>query len=315
MDWITTAVDLDRIDQAGPAPGRALRPAPDLLQRPFRYVCSIVAQFPEQKILNLKHELYNRPFMGGTGIIISPRHILTCAHVVRAWSIFGKRGGRMTKILKPDLIYVTPGRVASKGNVPKSRIGTWRAVRSWVPSGALRYDREGDATEGVFRAHDFALIEVQTNDDRRYPGDTRLPGGGTLGWWCKPRENSIRVSTFDGGLSKRRVNVAGYPEREGGKNDRMRLGLNDVIDTFPPDRRTGRALPMVRYAVNTRRGMSGGPIWVYKPDGPYPRQLVALHHATETSGNRRYATGLLIRPALRAFLRARGVPSKVLRFS
>lgn len=272
-----------------------MKPVPDVRVAPYRWICQIFVTFPRRVQMPVEGRI-DGPTIAGTGLLVSPRYVLTCGHILR-----GRIGG---EIIMPTRIMVIPARRPGASVTNRSPFGEWEALpaNSWVHPNLF------DASSGMAASFDFGLLRLESKNGG-YPGDIRLSDNQLLGWWgAAPSERArMFANTSDHGLAQRKVNVAGYP-RQGEEPDRMRSGFASVVRTFPRDAGSGRIVPLVTHRAATTSGVSGGPIWTFD-ENPPRRWLVALHTGTFENA----PSGLLIRPPLIGFMQDHGLSPTRLR--
>jgi hypothetical protein len=314
----------------------------DVLAAPWRWVCSVVSFFDEYywtldhlekrqyDVLNpLKFNVlppFPHVLAYGSGIVVSPRHVLTAGQNVYGWSGHYEPDDTKTEVVQPRAIRVVPARRPVRDpDTLSGPYGVWKVARVLPNDRLFSYRQRSqnfytdmDNPLSGWRqqmAFDFVLLEIEPKGigkGRRHMGEQTPKGSSTpLGWWCQSSDNAIRVTDTKidrQDLSNRSVNVAGYPIRNRSV-DRMYRGFHYV--------RSARR-NIVEHRVEAGQGTSGGPIWTFNSNQTPPRQLVGMHTMSGNSDTS-YAPrllnpmGLVIHHDLAAFLK-KHVPGKYLRF-
>lgn len=239
----------------GPDTRRRIGQVSKTLYKPFRWICHLTAYF--------RHPQDNSRIItqhGGTGLLISPCHVLTVAHNLHIdVTIRLSGGGTTTRRVGVHRLDVTPGRDGR--NRP---FGTYQSQDiiphpNWVSNRSDNFD--------------YGLITLKDK-----PGDKRFKsiGNHKLGHWglWNTFRGPIAKSKFD----QRVVNVGGYPRDIG--NDHQYLSFDRVIDTNPRTSRGNVAIPeLFLHEVDTCVGQSGAPVWLYDKKTKR-RDLVGLHKGT-----------------------------------
>lgn len=269
---------------------------------PFRWVCRIVVDHdkwvlavPAQIIEGDPHDHLTGPFVGGSGLLISPRHVLTCGHIL---------ADRLNARHRPRGITVHFDAKARPGGKPE--LTTWSASNFWVHPRVFApgvTDSAKMAWES--RCFDVGLIELASNLGE-FPGDSLLDAPRErFGWWGQAAPNYfMNVRRSPDWLGTRKVNVYGFTDRK----TRLHWGFGAVSALLGRKASIHRLHPLIRYAVATRLGMSGGPVWTCDKN-PLERRLVGIHGGVwEGQGG----GALLLNPDIIAFLRSHGVRSSFL---
>jgi len=215
----------------------------DTKKVPFRWICYLELNFPDPdapgKVLQA----------AGTGVLISPRHILTAGHCLFS-SIKGSKG----TIAKKQVISVTayPGR--SAGYYLGSATGTTFKIHgTWLASQSPRFD--------------LGLIKLNTNiGDKVFSSlDNQA-----LGFWgSQTKGQGTRIIPFDRAqILNNTANVAGYP---GDKPAWLMWHSDKIVNTNP---QAGSEL--IYYLMDTCAGHSGSPVWLTNTSTGN-RFLIAIH--------------------------------------
>lgn len=283
--------------------------APNVLREaPFRWICAVfvdhgklVLPVPAQKLSVDPHKDLIGPWVGGTGLLISPRHVLTCGH------IFTDRLNAGHKPKKDVVSFVT----TKQSELDKEPVlGPWPAEGSWCHPKVL------EPSEWVSRSFDFGLIQLSSKGGE-FPGDMMIDmknkGRERFGWWGQSRPNYFmnthRPAEW---LRWRKVNVYGFPEASNRNLRKLHHGFGDVSAVYDLDKSKGRLHPMIRYDVRTVVGSSGGPVWTVDRN-PLERRLVGVHGGSRNGGSRNgRGHCLLMNPVIAAFLREHGVKNRML---
>ncbi len=214
--------------------------------------------------------------VGGSGLLISPRHILTAAHVVdnydeksREVTIDGTPG-RYTKHFVATTVKVSPGHngqfIVKKFREP---YGTASTTKYKVSS---RYNVINNSSTILDDFEDFALIELAKPIDKLAPVQVRkflikgkihedrkqLP---ELQYWGATAGYVIEaVETKD--LQGKAVETAGYPEKgtQLGRCWRQHLAKG-VIDNTLNSRNPNPSL-LLYHTADTTNSQSGSPLWI-----------------------------------------------------
>lgn len=207
---------------------------------PYRWVCFLEMTFPGFDAI-------------GSGLLISPRHVLTCGH----------------NLIDPDSrtsvqsIKVVPG-CNGRANRPfgfqTSR--TWRTSDEWRTS--------------FNRLFDYGLITL-SNPIGNIP--QRVIGNKTFDYWGKPGTHTLLLPIQPGssGFRGTKATVSGYPGDKplaafGGEQ----WAANGIITNMAPA--VGREL--IHYTADTCAGHSGSPVWIRRGDNLC---LFAIHTGSCTA--------------------------------
>ncbi|MBS0468167.1 MAG: trypsin-like peptidase domain-containing protein [Proteobacteria bacterium] len=253
---------------------------------------------PAQIIEGDPHRHLVGPTVAGSGLLISPRHVLTCGHLL---------ANRLDPDHRPRRISVHFDAKARPGGLaPRPELTTWSARTFWVHPRLLApggVDRASRAWES--RSFDVGLIELASNAGE-FPGESLLEQPRErFDWWGRAAPNYfMNARRAPDWLRSRKVNAYGFP----GGAPQLHWGFGAVSAVLRRDASIHRFHPLIRYAVATRAGMSGGPLWTVDTD-PLQRRLVGIHGGDwEGQGG----GALLLNPDVIAFLRSHGVNSALL---
>jgi V8-like Glu-specific endopeptidase len=192
----------------------------DTTRVPFRWICKIEVKDDRGR---LQH--------GGTGVLVSDRHVLTAAHVIETAA---QNMQRFSIEVKPALDY---------GTEP---FGSYAV--STTPKLPRHYRRDAENALDW----DYALLTLPAAVGRRT--FSKL-GGQALGHWGSPSggANSVFARPDPSTLNGKAAFTAGYPRSAGAQKLLCAAGiLVSVVST----RRT------MRITADTTLGQSGSPVWI-----------------------------------------------------
>lgn len=239
---------------------------------PFRYVCSI-----------------ERSFSSGhrdrtTGVLISPRHVLTVGHSIIS-AAFGPVAG----------LSVTPGRNGSVTPFGTVAASAWRTSAAWA--NATQTARQNDSS---LARHDYGLITLAS------PIGTQLFDGRPFGFWGDPRNGGGTSQRFvePGKMRGVSLNVCGYPADKCGTAPATaacpsaQRGSTQWRSYAPVREASSATDPLImRYEMDTKGGHSGSPVWLRWQGA---RFLVAIHRGFDGTLN----IGVRVTPELLATVRS-----------
>ena len=221
----------------------AMHAVTDTTQVPFRWVCRIEAITQTQT--ETGHSF-------GTGVLISPWHALTCAHVIYPL--------QARELYRTVRVVVSPGYSAT--SKPAFEANGWAVSERWNPR---------ECVTSIY--FDYGIIRLAK------------PVGSTTGHW----RNWLPLSQAPS-LPGMSCKLVGYPTTQMFQSD-GHLGPSVKITLCRPEERSpsgvivrsyteGVTAPVNPYSIlithdaDSTESMSGGPVWV--DNGASPR-LVAIH--------------------------------------
>jgi V8-like Glu-specific endopeptidase len=266
---------------------------------PFRFICRLRMVYA-----NPAKPGSTRAF-GGTGTLISNKHVLTSAHMLRK-----RLTGGGTQLRTPLSVTARPGKNLANNPFGESASATVRTAPGW---------------DGRNTAHDWGLVTLADELGARKHA---VLGNKPLGFWGSPsRGSGTRISLLeDRVLNGTMVNLSGYagdkcgadPAKGSATADQIRAcgpGLHAStqwrsvghIKNLAPAGSPGNLL----YDLDAENGHSGSPVWLRWKE---VRFLVAIHKGRlprtdddSKKANRgvRLTEGILTQ--LRTWMRADGV--------
>lgn len=231
---------------------------------PFRWICRVVTTE------NIPQPTEGR--WGGTGLLIGPRHVLTCAHVIYPVE---QHTGKPR--FRTQSITVFPAQNGADEPLGSFSANGWTIHRQWYT---------GREVNGTF---DYGLVRLREPIGAK---GFRALGGQTLGWWGSPEHgHGTRFARLDPAtLAGQTVAVAGYPFRRG-LNELaarvLKVGEGHILGSavftrLTEDRFEGRFSPRVEptsrvllHDADTSRAQSGCPVWTQDAQGGL--DLIGLH--------------------------------------
>lgn len=239
---------------------------------PYRYVCAI-----------------ERSFSSGhrdrtTGVLISPRHVLTVGH-----SIISASFGPVASLS------VTPGRNGSVTPFGSVAASAWRTSTQWANA-----TQNARKTDPSLARHDYGLITLAS------PIGTQLFDRRPFGFWGDPTNGGGTSLRFVEPATMRGVslNVCGYPADKCGTAPATaacpaaQRGSTQWRAYAPVIEPSAAAdPPIMRYEMDTKGGHSGSPVWLRWQGA---RFLVAIHRGFDGTLN----IGVRVTPQLLATVRS-----------
>lgn len=230
-------------------------PVKDSFSIPFRFICHLEMAYKKtaQK-------------MGGTGILIGRKFILTCAHNLLTE---GK--------LEARRIVVSPARNGEPNSIGGIDAANWIVHPTW---------------RSVNWPFDYALIKLEKDvgGDNFIETDWK-----TFGCWGDPKNGGgTSLTPLDAtDLDGRRVFVAGYPGGADHQNFNM-SGDVGVLTGIAANRPVHKDDLFLHHTVDTSKGESGSPLWV-RDDKTNVRSLVGIHSRAGRKENGKFVTNVAVR--------------------
>jgi V8-like Glu-specific endopeptidase len=211
---------------------------------PFRWVCHLKLLFPDPDDSSSFIEF------GGSGVLISPRHILTAGHCLFS-DVDGSNGTTANKEVAK--VIATPGKTGNSAGPFGSAISAKIQYSStWRSSLDYRFD--------------FGLITLKEDIGSKPMSSL---GGKVLGYWGSPTSGEgTRINPKDRSqLQNISVNISGYPgDKPHGEQWRA---FGKITHPTP---KAGSQL--IYYDFDTCAGHSGAPVWIRWENF---RNIVAIH--------------------------------------
>lgn len=271
------------------------RPVKDSTRAPYRWICSLEVEFPEPVLYplgTLEHpgkgwrDLQPSRKGCGTGLLISPKHVLTASHVIAGLKVVrkGPDGAHHFVLVPARKVTVIPGRKA-EGSGPDQPFGSYAARKILINPGfraalQLPVSRLTRAQVRQSLAADYGIIELP-------PRPGRYPYPGLLtGWWGEQPGYRISAVTDKAAalLRQHKVTVGGYPGEKAAVPCSVPWHSSDqVVDVLPAV--DGKKQALLFYRTDTSAGMSGSPVWWKIPKGQY--RLVGVHSSFLKYGHSR----------------------------
>ena len=224
----------------------------DPTRAPFRWICSLKVRFRDPDSFDPVD------FDAGSGLLISPRHVLTAAHNVFA-QITGSKGTKDKR--KALLVWAYPGRTGDdKFPFGKAESESIAYLSKFTGSLDVRWD--------------YALIKLKTAiGDQKF----KSLGNQTLGYWGSATHatGTLIQPLSQAFMRGKIVNVGGYPKNR----DHVQVVAFDAVKDIPPTVKGKAINELITYLTDTSEGQSGAPVWIFFPKSG-KRYLVAIHGGT-----------------------------------
>lgn len=254
----------------------------DTRTAPYQWFCSVWTSF-ENKTVSTPNGTNAGTHQFGTGTLITRRHVLTCAH-----NLVGIRKVRgRWRSEEGDVVRIKIGR-----NDDGTSVLPWwfRAKRIFIHPKFRSYRSSSGGFTITQAEYDYAIIELRSAvGDRTF---SKLGRRRKVGWW-RGSKSWIRPveGTFKSSLREKKVNQFGYPNDHDTSAHSYGdpphgvpfIDFDSVLSVGP--RLVGKTRPLIRYRADTRRGHSGGPVWVMDRNTK-KRYLVGVHAVSESGRNR-----------------------------
>lgn len=215
---------------------------------PFRWICSIICTYRDAN--NVEHT----DQLPATGLLISPRHVLTAAHVLvpNTGSLKG---------LLPIRITVTPGHHGASKPFGEYTTNAFKLRNEWRNS----YNRQ----------HDYAVIILNEEVGKKKFSAIQT---NRLGWWGSCGQGAHLIPMDKDFLKGKLVTVCGYPAD---KAPFTQWWDDEPLDNLTPTIQGVIQKNRFTYKADTCPGHSGSPVWhmVWGENDCVPRQrfLVGVH--------------------------------------
>lgn len=228
---------------------RDTRQPVDATRIPFRWICSLKVRFRDPDSFDAVD------FDAGSGLLISPRHVLTAAHNVFA-PITGSKGTKDKR--QALLVWAYPGRNGDD-------VFPFGKAESASIAYLAKFENDLDVR------WDYALIKLKTAiGDQTF----RSLGNQALGYWgsASRAAGTLIQPLSQSFMAGKVVNVGGYPKTQ----PHRQVVAFDAVRDAPPTIKGRPVNELITYLTDTSEGQSGAPVWLFFPNTGR-RYLVAVH--------------------------------------
>jgi V8-like Glu-specific endopeptidase len=220
---------------------------------PFRWICSVSVQ---RLVKRPSHNEKTGLAPAGSGVLISPRHVLTAAHVLH--SVDRSSDGSIAAEYEPLLVHVAPARDGNSKPFGEFEAKSWAIHPKWDPKAPLaRYD--------------YAVITLDTEVGNQ---KFKSLGNKPLGFWGSAQDGgSTLIDSLPAPLSRSligtRVVTAGYPQSR--KQEMWCAAGVFSTGSAQVDAQLTRAGQVAQWVAansvfkitaDATEGQSGSPVWV-----------------------------------------------------
>ncbi len=216
---------------------------------PFRWICRILASYR-----NPSNSKEIRRFIG-TGVLVSPRHVLTCGHNIVNTVKFSGSKPKKVKAFKWE---ISPG-MKDAGTRP---FGTYPTSIAETTDSWKKHLAPG---------HDLGIIKLNTAVG--YQRFKKIYNA-KLGYWgSKSFGKGTRIIPFNqSSQNGKKMNLAGFPiDQLKGNGNQMYWDADYIVNTSPT-----ASSRLFYYNTDTCGGNSGSPIWLTNTSNR-SRFLIGIH--------------------------------------
>ena len=217
---------------------------------PFRWICSISTV---RRITTASHSTHTGMAPAGTGLLFSPCHVLTAAHLFKDFDT----SSSSASMIEAESAQVSPARDGEDRPFGTFNVKSWVLHPNWDP-------KKGDPNT------DYAVITLETcAGDQKFPSLNNQP----LGFW--PLE--FLPASVKAGLIGGDILTAGYPESKqkemwcfsGKGSTGMAAQDNALIHSKQGAEPWVQVHDSFSVTADAEKGQSGSPIWAVKDGKRY----------------------------------------------